>query len=57
VAWTDADFTYQNAQHLQENSALCKVSINDKSFIVRLPPLILQMIMIDLIVSCTVLLI
>ncbi|XP_021315011.1 FAM206 family protein [Sorghum bicolor] len=25
----------RNAQHLQENSALCKVCVNDKSFIVR----------------------
>jgi len=33
-------FTLQNAQHLQENSALCKVCVNDKSFVVRLVPLI-----------------
>ncbi|CAD6248295.1 unnamed protein product [Miscanthus lutarioriparius] len=32
----------RNAQHLQENSALCKVCVNDKSFIVRLVPLILK---------------
>jgi len=25
----------RNAQHLQENSALCKVCVNDKSFVVR----------------------
>uniref|UniRef100_A0A0A9E965 Actin-binding transcription modulator n=1 Tax=Arundo donax TaxID=35708 RepID=A0A0A9E965_ARUDO len=31
----DVDFTLQNAQHLQENSALCKVCANDKSFVVR----------------------
>jgi len=35
-------FTLQNAQHLQENSALCKVCVNDKSFVVRLVPLTLQ---------------
>uniref|UniRef100_A0A0A9DUK5 Actin-binding transcription modulator n=1 Tax=Arundo donax TaxID=35708 RepID=A0A0A9DUK5_ARUDO len=43
----------RNAQHLQENSALCKVSTNDKSFVVRLVPLILQPCMSDIIVFCT----
>ena len=38
----DVHFTLQNAQHLQENSALCKVCVNDQSFIVRLVPLILK---------------
>ncbi|KAE8787149.1 FAM206 family protein [Hordeum vulgare] len=43
----------RNAQHLQENSALCKVCTNDKTFVVRLVRYILQLIMPDAIIFYT----